>query len=105
MSQTLLISGPHRPYVRELRDGVIRVRLQTVSDQSAPDEREMPLPVRRIINVGSVGEARHGNTHATYVVHDEATGSVEIREVPHDVERTCRAIVEADVAASCLGGS
>ncbi|NQV09740.1 MAG: metallophosphoesterase family protein [Cyanobacteria bacterium] len=94
-ADTLFCGHTHRPYVRELRDGVIRVRVQTVSDQSAAIEREMPLSVRRIINAGSVGEPRHGNTHATYVVHDEATGSVEIRAVPYDLERTCRAIVEA----------
>lgn len=94
-ADTLFCGHTHRPYVRELRDGSIRVRVQTPTDQSAPAEREMPMPMRRIVNAGSVGEPRHGNTHATYVIHDEATGCVEIREVPYDVERTCRAIVEA----------
>lgn len=93
-ADTLFCGHTHRPYVRELRDGVIRVRVQTPADPLAAAEREMALPVRRIVNAGSVGEPRHGNTHATYVIHDEATGRVEIREVPYDVERTCRAIVE-----------
>jgi len=94
-ADTLFCGHTHRPYVRELRDGVIRVRVQAPTDPQSPAEREMALPLRRIVNAGSVGEPRHGNTHATYVIHDEATGNVEIREVPYDVERTCRAIVAA----------
>ena len=94
-ADTLFCGHTHRPYVRELRDGVIRVRVQTPTDPHAPAERETALPVRRIVNAGSVGEPRHGNTHATYVIHQEETGAVEIREVPYDVERTCRAIVHA----------
>ncbi|TVS06476.1 MAG: metallophosphoesterase [Cyanobium sp. PLM2.Bin73] len=94
-ADTLFCGHTHRPYVRDLRDGSIRVRIQSSTDHTSPAERQMPLPVRRIINAGSVGEPRHGNTNATYVIHDEETGSVEIREVPYDLERTCQAIVEA----------
>jgi len=94
-ADTLFCGHTHRPYVRELRDGVIRVRVQAPTDPQSPAEREMALPVRRIVNAGSVGEPRHGNTHATYVIHDEHTGAVEIREVAYDVERTCSAIVDA----------
>jgi diadenosine tetraphosphatase ApaH/serine/threonine PP2A family protein phosphatase len=96
-ADTLFCGHTHRPYVRELREGSIRVR--QVSDEPAgmddAMERELRLPLRRIINAGSVGEPRHGHTHATYVIHDEDTDAVEIREVPYDLERTCRAIVEA----------
>ena len=53
----------------------------------------MTLPMRRIVNAGSVGEPRHGNTKATYVIHDDRTGEVSIREVDYDVAKTCRAIV------------
>ena len=93
-ADTLFCGHTHRPYVRELRDGVIRVRVQTPKGSQPAAERESAWPVRRIVNAGSVGEPRHGNTHATYVIHDEATDNVEIREVPYDVERTCSAIVE-----------
>jgi diadenosine tetraphosphatase ApaH/serine/threonine PP2A family protein phosphatase len=82
--------------VRELREGSIRVRVQDGAANSGPSlERQINLPMRRIINAGSVGEPRHGNTNATYVIHDEAADSLEIREVAYDVERTCRTIVEA----------
>jgi len=98
-AETLFCGHTHRPYVRELRDGSIRVRVRQADEPSAEDEREMQLPVRRIVNAGSVGEPRHGNTNATYVIHHEDTGVVEIREVPYDVQRTCRAIVESGLPA------
>ena len=93
-ADTLFCGHTHQPYVRELRDGSIRVRLQS-SDSSQSAEQELKLPVRRIVNAGSVGEPRHGSTKATYVIHDEDNGSLEIKEVSYDVERTCRAIVDA----------
>lgn len=94
-ADTLFCGHTHHPYVRDLREGSIRVRVQAASDHGAAAEREMALPLHRIVNAGSVGEPRHGNTHATYVIHDETSGSVEICEVPYDVERTCEAILEA----------
>jgi diadenosine tetraphosphatase ApaH/serine/threonine PP2A family protein phosphatase len=93
---TLFCGHTHRPYVRELREGVIKMRLRRAVANPGPDiEREVDLPVRRIVNAGSVGEPRHGGTSATYVIHHEQDDSVEIREVPYDVERTCQAIVAA----------
>ena len=62
------------------------------TDQSV--EQEITLPIRRIVNAGSVGEPRHGNTHATYVIHDEINEKVIIREVQYDVAKTCQAIIE-----------
>jgi len=98
-AETLFCGHTHRPYVRELREGSIRVRVRQASDEPVgmddAAERELRLPLRRIINAGSVGEPRHGNTHATYVIHDEDTGAVEIREVAYELERTCSAIVDA----------
>ena len=58
-------------------------------------EQEMTLPMRRIVNAGSVGEPRHGSTKATYVVHDNDSGAVSVREVEYDVSKTCQAIIEA----------
>jgi diadenosine tetraphosphatase ApaH/serine/threonine PP2A family protein phosphatase len=80
-AETLFCGHTHRPYVRELRDGSNKVRVRQASDGAAESEREMQLPMRRIINAGSVGEPRHGNPHATYVIHEEETDAVEIREV------------------------
>lgn len=98
-AETLFCGHTHRPYVGELREGSIRVRVRQMPGEPAgvaeAEDRELRLPLRRIINAGSVGEPRHGNTNATYVIHDEDIGAVEIREVPYEVERTCSAIVDA----------
>ena len=90
----LFCGHTHQPYVRELRQGSIRVKVQQ-RDQGAPTEQELELPMRRIVNAGSVGEPRHGSTKATYVIHNDNTGEVTIREVDYDVAKTCRAIVDA----------
>ena len=60
-----------------------------------PREETMTLPMRRIVNAGSVGEPRHGNTKATYVVHDPISGDIDIREVDYDLAKTCQAILDA----------
>ena len=90
----LFCGHTHQPYVRELRDGSIRVRLQN-ADHECDQGEELTLPMRKIVNAGSVGEPRHGSTNATYVIHNDATDEIEIKEVPYDVGRTCQAIVEA----------
>ena len=92
-AETMFCGHTHQPYVRELSGGSIRVRVQQKGMESASEE-ELQLPMRRIVNAGSVGEPRHGSTKATYVVHNEETGAVIIREVDYDVDRTCRAILE-----------
>jgi len=92
-AETMFCGHTHQPYVRELSGGSIRVRVQQKGMESA-SEQELQLPMRRIVNAGSVGEPRHGSTKATYVVHNEETGAVTIREVDYDVGRTCRAILE-----------
>jgi len=49
------------------------------------------------VNVGSVGEPRDGDPRATYVIYDLSAGSIELRRVPFDVEKT-----EAKVQAAGL---
>jgi diadenosine tetraphosphatase ApaH/serine/threonine PP2A family protein phosphatase len=93
-AETLFCGHTHQPYVRELSGGSIRVSVQQKGGAPS-NEQEMTLPMRRIVNAGSVGEPRHGNTKATYVIHDDRTGEVSIREVDYDVAKTCRAILEA----------
>ncbi len=93
-AETLFCGHTHQPYVRELSGGSIRVSVQ--QSGSEPDrDQVMTLPMRRIVNAGSVGEPRHGSTNATYVVHDDESDEVSIREVNYDVAKTCQAIVEA----------
>ena len=93
-AETLFCGHTHQPYVRELRQGSIRVKVQQ-RDKGAPTDQELELPMRRIVNAGSVGEPRHGSTKATYVIHNDNTGEVTIREVDYDVAKTCREIVDA----------
>jgi len=93
-AETLFCGHTHQPYLRELSGGTIRVRVQQRGNDT-PSEQELELPMRRIVNAGSVGEPRHGSTKATYVVHNEETNEVTIREVDYDVNKTCQAIVEA----------
>ena len=93
-AETLFCGHTHQPYVRELSEGSIRVSVQTNGNHS-DSEQGMTLPMRRIVNAGSVGEPRHGSTKATYVVHDDDSGAVSVREVEYDVSKTCRAIIEA----------
>lgn len=93
-AETLFCGHTHQPYVRKLSGGSIRVSIQQTGGQLS-NEQEMTLPMRRIVNAGSVGEPRHGNTKATYVIHDDRTGEVKIREVDYDVAKTCRAILDA----------
>ena len=93
-ADTLFCGHTHQPYVRELKNGSIRVRLQNTSNHNA-EEKEINLPMRKIVNAGSVGEPRHGSTNATYVIHDDVTGEVEIKEVAYDIGLTCQAIIDA----------
>ena len=51
--------------------------------------------MKRIVNAGSVGEPRHGGINATYVIHDDSTNNIDIKEVSYDIDRTCNAIIEA----------
>ena len=93
-AETLFCGHTHQPYVRELSGGNIRVRVQQGTRTNQPGIKTT-LPMRRIVNAGSVGEPRHGSTKATYVIHNDATGELSIREVAYDVAKTCRAIVDA----------
>ena len=93
-AETMFCGHTHQPYVRELSGGSILVKVQQRGNGPAK-EQELQLPMRRIVNAGSVGEPRHGSTKATYVVHNDDTGAVTIREVDYDVDKTCQAIVQA----------
>lgn len=92
-AEILFCGHTHQPYVRELSEGSIQVKVQ--GNKEAPVEHELKLPVRRIVNAGSVGEPRHGGTKATYVIHDDNTQEITIHEVEYDVAATCQAIVNA----------
>ena len=48
-AETLFCGHTHQPYVRELLQVTIRVKVQQ-HDQGAPTEQELELPMRRIVN-------------------------------------------------------
>jgi predicted phosphodiesterase len=57
---------------------------------------EYPLvPAHKyVINAGSVGQPRDGDKRAKYVVWDEETGTVEIRCLRYDVDKTVKKIMD-----------
>jgi len=90
--ETMFCGHTHQPYVRELTDGKIQIKVEKFGENQSRQE-ELTLPMRRIVNAGSVGEPRHGSTKATYVIHNETNEEITIREVDYDVSKTCQAIV------------
>jgi diadenosine tetraphosphatase ApaH/serine/threonine PP2A family protein phosphatase len=93
-AEILFCGHTHQPYIRELADGSIAVKIKNAVPKDT-QEKEIQLPMRRIVNAGSVGEPRHGGTKATYVVYNDVTNEVKIREVEYDIELTCKAIIDA----------
>ncbi len=92
-ADVLFCGHTHVPYVRELVDASLTVKVQQPGQ--AIRQREFSTPLKRIINAGSVGEPRHGRPNATYVIYDTDTTQATLREVPYDYEKTCAAILEA----------
>ncbi|PLS68018.1 MAG: metallophosphatase family protein [Cyanobacteria bacterium M5B4] len=91
-ADVLFCGHTHIPYVRTLQDGNLTIKVQQPDVQI--EEKSFSTPVKRIVNVGSVGEPRHGRPNATYVIYDQNDDRVEIREVEYDYRKTCAAIVE-----------
>jgi diadenosine tetraphosphatase ApaH/serine/threonine PP2A family protein phosphatase len=81
------------PYVRTLDSGQLQVKV-TDADGKIDNVLSFNAPVLKIVNVGSVGEPRHGRPNATYVIYDEDTQNVTLREVEYDYQKTCAAIIE-----------
>jgi diadenosine tetraphosphatase ApaH/serine/threonine PP2A family protein phosphatase len=90
-ADVLFCGHTHVPYVRDLDDGNLTVRVQ----QPGKDEStsQLQITLKRIVNAGSVGEPRHVRPNATYVLYDTDTTQVTLREVPYDYERTCADII------------
>ncbi|MBE9050499.1 metallophosphoesterase family protein [Nostocales cyanobacterium LEGE 11386] len=90
-ADVLFCGHTHVPYVRNLDAGSLQVR---VKKQETAASLDFKASLKRIINVGSVGEPRHGRPNATYVIYDTASQEVNLREVPYDYQKTCAAIIE-----------
>lgn len=96
-ADVLFCGHTHVPYVRNLDAGSLQVR---VKGEGIEEQKiNFNTPLKQIINVGSVGEPRHGRPNATYVIYDTDTQAVKLREVPYNYQQTCAAIIEKGLPA------
>ncbi len=68
--------------------------------------RTVPLDIltleqgkKYLINVGSVGQPRDGDSRAAYCIYDTNTNEIELRRIDYDVEGAQNAIIEAGLPA------
>jgi diadenosine tetraphosphatase ApaH/serine/threonine PP2A family protein phosphatase len=66
--------------------GTIRLLPDGHPDYRKPADFKMEEGFRYLVNVGSVGDPRNGDTHASYVIYDLDQESVAFRNVPFDIE-------------------
>ncbi|MBF0488039.1 MAG: metallophosphoesterase family protein [Nitrospirae bacterium] len=64
------------------------------------EKTEIKKTSRYIVNVGSVGQPRDGDTRASYVVVDDT--NIEIIRVPYDIEKTQEEMTEAGLPARLI---
>ncbi len=92
----------HIPYVRNLAEGKLQVRVKQPSPAVGKTEERnssFDAPLKQIVNVGSVGEPRHGRPNATYVIYDTEERNATLREVEYNYQKTCAAIIEKGLPA------
>ncbi|MBD2301519.1 MULTISPECIES: metallophosphoesterase [Nostocales] len=95
-ADVLFCGHTHVPYARTLDAGQLQIK---VAQGETAQEINFNSPLKRIVNVGSVGEPRHGRPNATYVIYDTDTQDIQLREVPYDYQKTCAAIIEKGLPA------
>ncbi|BAZ49337.1 hypothetical protein NIES4103_19490 [Nostoc sp. NIES-4103] len=95
-ADVLFCGHTHVPYARTLDAGQLQVRVKRGEESR---EISFASPLKQIVNVGSVGEPRHGQPNATYVIYDTETQRVKLREVAYDYQKTCAAIIEKGLPA------
>ena len=91
-ADVLFCGHTHVPYKRKLENAALSVKVGAAESGESPQQFQVPL--KRIINAGSVGEPRHGRPNATYVVYDTDTAEVTLREIEYNYEKTCQAIID-----------
>jgi diadenosine tetraphosphatase ApaH/serine/threonine PP2A family protein phosphatase len=89
----LFCGHTHVPYVRSLDAGHLQIQVK-LTGKSELQNMSFSAPLKRIVNAGSVGEPRHGRPNATYVIYDNDTDQITLREVEYDYQKTCAAIIE-----------
>lgn len=61
-----------------------------------PGDRVRPEPDRKVlVNVGSVGQPRDGDSRAAYVVYDSDVGAIDIFRVEYDIATAAAKIIDA----------
>ncbi|MBU7581482.1 MAG: metallophosphoesterase family protein [Nostoc sp. TH1S01] len=95
-ADVLFCGHTHVPYARTLDAGQLQVK---VAQEEKAQEISFKSPLKRIVNVGSVGEPRHGRPNATYVIYNTDTQDIQLREVAYDYQKTCAAIIEKGLPA------
>lgn len=95
-ADVLFCGHTHVPYARTLDGGQLKIH---VDRGEKTQEISFTSPLKQIVNVGSVGEPRHGRPNATYVIYDTDIQEVKLREVPYDYQKTCAAIIEKGLPA------
>ncbi|PAX49102.1 metallophosphoesterase family protein [Brunnivagina elsteri] len=91
-ADVLFCGHTHVPYVRNLEAGNLKISVR--GEGKKDEDKSFNASLKRIINVGSVGEPRHGRPNATYVIYDTESDEVTLREVEYDYQKTCAAIIE-----------
>ena len=90
-ADVLFCGHTHVPYARDLNAGELKIEVDT---QGESRKINFLSPVKKIVNVGSVGEPRHGRPNATYVIYETDNQEVTLREVTYDYQKTCAAIIQ-----------
>lgn len=75
-----LIGHTHTPAIFERDD------LQGVCQRLSGARRMMKTGCRYIVNAGSVGQPRDGDSRAAYGLYDAGAGSIEIKRVVYDIQ-------------------
>jgi len=92
-ADVLFCGHTHVPYLRTLEAGQLQVKVHQPNGEQE-QSLNFTAPIKKIINVGSVGEPRHGRPNATYVIYDTEAEEVTLREVEYDYQKTCQAIID-----------
>jgi diadenosine tetraphosphatase ApaH/serine/threonine PP2A family protein phosphatase len=95
----LFCGHTHVPYVRSLDNSYLQVSVMPSTKSPECESERFTAPLKRIVNVGSVGEPRHGRPNATYVIYDTDSDRISMREVEYDYQKTCKAIIDRGLPA------
>ncbi|MBD3296844.1 MAG: metallophosphoesterase [Candidatus Omnitrophica bacterium] len=86
------VGHSHVPGVYVLREGKLR--------EYHPKKLKLHKGARYVINAGSVGQPRDGDSRACYCRYDEKEDSIEFRRVEYDVSRARKSIIKAGLPDS-----